>query len=784
MKRKRYDHRFGIATVALLALVFHSAGVRAQRPSQPVELELASNATRIHLERFSRFIAAEQWGEAVDTLSSLLESPSGELVLLDGQANDFAQYVPIREFCHRQLVRLARDAPAALAAYRLRVDPLAKRWLEEGIAARDEQSLSRVVQQLYASRYTDQALQELGDLAMERGRFQQARTHWRQITPFALTPASATDIPGARPDRSLWLGVKDIPAEVEDARLKAWLTAPRDTTRRLVYPDSELRPADILARLVLASIMESSFDRAELELRVLRLLYPKAPGRLAGRSGEWAELLSGLLESGRGWRNAAGDDQWAQFAGALSRTSTASQQADPGMQALWSAQLDVETAEEEAFAAGRQRAGESVNRLYSVHPLVLGDRVYVPQKNSVHSYHLPTGGPGFSTSVDNRGDDAIYRHHTNSQTLTGLMTFGVPRHTLSSHKNFLFARVGSPYTCWPQGREEPLKQEQWGAIVGLDLASQGKLMPGFPLRPDDANWAFDGVPVCDGARLFVAMRHRDPARVELYVACFETATGRRKWRTRLAARDPYGDGFAGEISHTLLTLDNGRLFVNSNMGAIASLRIDGGEVDWITTYPRQQPRPVDIDKSDRHFFRDLNPCVTWRGLVFAAPADCDRVFAVEQSTGRMVWTLRPGMATDATHILGVADDTLLLGGDALYWIDAARGRMMCQFPRSLRRGDGFALHESRGQGRGVLAAGNIYFPTEKNILVFKQQPIAVEGGWSPTAPRAPISLANRGLVGGNLIVAGQFLLIAGHDRFYAFSTTPPATGRKEPGGVQ
>ena len=785
LKRQRPEQRLALAVTAVFALFAAPSHATAQTLPKPVELQLASNATRVHLERFARFIADKQWSEAVDTLSAVLESPSDELVLLEGEPNDFARYVPIREYCHRQLVRLARDAPAALEAYRNRIDPLAKRWLDEGLANGDAASLERVVRQLYASRHTDQALLALGDLALERGQFQLAREYWRQITPEALTPTAPSDIPGAMPDRSLWLGGKDIAEDVGDERLKQWLGEPRQSTTRLVYPDSDLPAADTLARLVLASVMEGSLDRATLEIRVLRLTHPTAVGRLSGRSGKWTKLLGDFLDSSRKWSQPAEKQEWTQFAGALGRTASSSQQADPGMRAVWSAPLEVETAENEALAAGRERTGESVKRLYSVHPLVLGDRVYVPQQNSVLSFDLATGSPGFL--ADNTNDAIareVYRHHINPQATDEVLTFGVARYTLSSHKRFLFARVGSPYTCWPRGREEPLKQEQWGAIVGLDLGSQGKLLPGFPLHPDGSDWAFDGVPVCDGSSLYVAMRHRDPARVELHVACFETATGRRKWRTRLASRDPYGEGFAGEISHTLLTLDNGRLLVNSNIGAIGSLRVADGAVDWVTSYPRQQPRPVDIDKSDRHFFRDLNPCVTWRGLVIAAPTDCDRVFALEQATGRIVWALRPGIATDATHILGVADGVLLLGGDSLYWIDAASGEALCQFPPSLHRGDGFALHPSRGQGRGVLSGGNVYFPTEKNILVFRQQPRAVEGGWMPVSPRAPISLVSRGLQGGNLVVAGRYLLVAGHDRFYAFSTTPVVTGREETGGVQ
>jgi len=166
-------------------------------------------------------------------------------------------------------------------------------------------------------------------------------------------------------------------------------------------------------------------------------------------------------------------------------------------------------------------------------------------------------------------------------------------------------------------------------------------------------------------------------------------------------------------------------------------------------------------------FRDLTPCLAWKDLVIIAPADCDRIFALYASTGELAWTLAPGAADDAVHLLGIADDTLLASGNSLYWIDAQQGRLLSQFPRGKLGGAEQAAPSPRGFGRGLLADNHVWWPTREAIYVFTAQPALTDFGWQPRLVRQ-IPLSTPQMTGGNLIIASGVLLIAGGDKLVAY----------------
>src|SRR5205823_1132584 len=87
----------------------------------------------------------------------------------------------VRRLCHQRLAALPRSA---LELYRQRVDGEAKALLAQGRQGRAPAPLRRLVDDLFCSRYTDQALDLLGDLVFERGQFDEARHWWSLLVPF------------------------------------------------------------------------------------------------------------------------------------------------------------------------------------------------------------------------------------------------------------------------------------------------------------------------------------------------------------------------------------------------------------------------------------------------------------------------------------------------------------------------------------------------------------------------------------------------------------------------
>jgi outer membrane protein assembly factor BamB len=209
----------------------------------------------------------------------------------------------------------------------------------------------------------------------------------------------------------------------------------------------------------------------------------------------------------------------------------------------------------------------------------------------------------------------------------------------------------------------------------LDLEAQKKLL--FEIHPDQPpwgeGWALEGPPVADGQHLFVALRRRDNLRAQAHVACFDAKRGRLRWRKFIAGADTVGQGRLVEYTHNLLTLDQGVLYYNTNLGAVAALRAEDGQIQWITRYPRMPASAPQPGRSLRHLLRDLTPCLVSQGIVFVAPADCDRLFALDAATGTLRWTTEEQTASDLVHLLGVGQGQLLASGSRLWWLDVETG---------------------------------------------------------------------------------------------------------------
>jgi outer membrane protein assembly factor BamB len=286
-------------------------------------------------------------------------------------------------------------------------------------------------------------------------------------------------------------------------------------------------------------------------------------------------------------------------------------------------------------------------------------------------------------------------------------------------------------------------------LVGLDLSRDGLLT--FRARPPDSSWSFDGVPVSDGRRLFVAMRHSDVT-PHAYVACFDASTGSQLWRTPIGAADTPAAGRGDEITHNLLTLIDDRIYFNTNLGLVAALDAEDGQICWLHRYDRLSgnaftqglPGPL-------HFDRDPSPCLYHDGLLIVAPSDTPTIFALDSHTGQAIWAT--DKVYDGLHLLGVVEQYVMIGGNRLWALDKRSGSVRFVWPESEHAG-------IRGMGRGAIAGEEVFWPTRSEIYV-----IHADTG---QRTRTPISLRSIGENGANLAAAHGRLIIAGHDKLTAY----------------
>jgi outer membrane protein assembly factor BamB len=220
----------------------------------------------------------------------------------------------------------------------------------------------------------------------------------------------------------------------------------------------------------------------------------------------------------------------------------------------------------------------------------------------------------------------------------------------------------------------------------------------------------------------------------------------------------------------LLTLAQDTVYVNTNLGAVVALSARDGTVQWVTRYSRAAWSAKDLRARPWYLLRDLTPCLWHEGHLVVAPMDYDGLFALDGTSGRLLWNteLPPGQL-DITHLLGVVNGQLIASGRRLWWFDMATGEPSTvppenPFPRE--------LSSSRfGFGRGLLAGEQVFWPTRggaDQILVFDVA--------SGRVARQPLSLTAVDVSAGNLVAGPRHLLVAGPEQLAAFRIVSRISG--------
>ncbi len=755
--------RFGsILRVLVISLLLSGIGVYAQPfPMgfliQPMQVELTAphvevvpGATATRLEQALQLSAARNWDEAINIYLELAADPSNRVVALEDN-----RYLSLRSYCHLQIARLPAEG---LAAYRRRVDPAVEKLYREGLASRDEGLLRRVVDESFCSSWGDDALMALGELALERGDYASARRAWEQISPLFSAPNGSP----------MWLALRDIDLNAKWPEVERHWQSREKPGDWLAYPDSPLALADVRARLVLTSIRAGQLDRAALELQVFRRLHPDATGEFGGQKENLAGALERLLAAAREWPTESAPMDWPTFAGSHSRSTVAAPVAADLVPA-WKEPIPLtpykymrSVRPGQSGAGGDIAAKELPNnvvreseRPLSCYPAVVGGAIFYADGSGIHAAELATGKPTITANgLLHRDESADEKDGQAPLGIAGGVAHGVPRLTLDVVDGVVYARVGALATS----RAQALQRVNGDRLVGLDVRREGLLT--FQSPREEGAWAFDGAPVSDGRRVFVAMRSSDVT-PRAFVACFDAATGVRQWRTPIGAADTIAGGAADEITHNLLTLVEDRIYINTNLGLVAALEADTGNIAWISRYDRLTGKTFTLGSAvPLHFDRDPSPCVYRDGLLFVAPSDTPAIFALDADTGKMVW--QQNQLPDVLQLLGVVGKQLIASGERLASLDVSSGHINWTWPESDRAG-------IRGMGRGVLAGSEIFWPTRTEILVIDPK--------TGSQTRPPISLSP--LAGGaNLAASHGRLVVAGYDKLMVLG--PPSDVAPKP----
>jgi hypothetical protein len=716
----------------------------------PPQVDLVTGSVASRLEQARALAADKNWDEAVDIYREIADDDSGSVVELDD-----GRYVSLRTYGQMQLAKLPAEG---LAAYRRRVDPLTEQWYREGLADRDESKLQKVIDESFCSSSGDDALLALGELALERGDADAARRWWEQTSPILRDPLG----------RPLWIALRSIDVSKHWADIdRIWRNRPQPPTW-LAYPDTDLDLSNVRARLILASIRAGELDRAALELDVFRRQHPTAAGRIGGQDGPYVAALERLLSSARSWPPYASPAGWSTFAGSQARDGIA-----PSLPSVlapaWPEPVPLNVSERvvamnapialnRGFRRGNvigqpQRLPPPVRESQQpleCFPIVVGNAVVYSDGVQLRAVEAASGRPAITnTGVLYRetfGQPSAEARNSRPERLRYFAVYGAPRNTVTYVNGIAYTRVGRPATI-----EMDSRQSSPGArLIGVDLKRDGLLT--FNARPHDRSFMFDGAPVADGNRIWVALR-RGEATPHAYVACYDATSGAELWRTSIGAADSPGANRGDEITHDLLTLVGDRLYFNTNLGLVAALDAMTGNVAWLHRYERAANASFSSDgRRALQFDRDPSPCLYHEGLVIVAPSDSPAVFALDALTGQQIWLTDD--LPNALHLLGVVRQNLVVTGNRFWTVDVRSGTTKLAWPAS-------ELAGIRGIGRGLIAGEEVFWPTRHDIYVLH----AVTG----QRTRPPISLKNISDAGANLAAGNGRLIIASQNKLIALA---------------
>jgi len=473
------------------------------------------------------------------------------------------------------------------------------------------------------------------------------------------------------------------------SRLSPTLRRPEDESLAWFYPDTTHSLADLRARLVLISIREGDQQRAERELRQMIADYPDARGQLGGRSVVYAEYLATLLQQSRQWPPRALPKEWPTFAGNSARTAAISGPATSAFQQKWSIPLGLLV---------RQELLEKSSAL-TTFPILVGKLVFYRNTSGISGLDLETGERKIDAS------NTIFRYPS----------------TFAAAGEHLFGVTNLQTTA----ESVSVSGSLWGIDLNRDAAFA------FRQEAEPPGTIFAGAPVVDDSQLVVELRSEGRT-TRAGIAGHDLITGERRWQRWLCQADvPIKNLPIG-----LPTLNAGIVYTCTNSGAIAALRSHDGALLWLRTYAGRSQ--VVRDR------RRPSPPIYGRGILFVAPVDSQKLWALDAATGSTVWQHR--FSSPQARLVGLADGRLLISDDGLHVFDARSGDLIMS-------NDHFKL-----RGTPVTIAQTVYWPTDKEIQLIDIATGKIAG--------LPLRLPESG--GANLAVAGAYLVAAGPARLTVF----------------
>lgn len=559
------------------------------------------------------------------------------------------RHLPARWVVQRLISQLP---PAGLNIYRQRIDGQATKRVENAIKAPTNRELKRLLTDMFNCTATERAIIELARRAHERGDLAEAAHYWKMLLP---TPT---------PDDG-----------------------------ELHFPKPQIPVAVVRARLIHLAMIQGD-DTASAQVAKFRNDFPDATGLLAGQQGKLVDTLTELDRKRERVQLPADLPTvgWNTFAGKATRDGN-----QATLPYWWP---DVPTWKKPLPCIQHARFSEAAGNPFSrealaFYPLITEDEILLADQSELWSIDPKTGK---ATTV----------YHDADATRTVIPTVHDVRFTLEHHSDTLYARFGATALQPPVGEEAVPKSSivAFGPRTGKNpkRAVLWKLPPPTAI---ESTTIWEGCPVVQNDAMFAQFWRQAAGEMVTGLACYQLpihgGEPRLRWQ-RIIGKSGTEPNGQTRYRHELVTVSAQRVIAQTQAGSVIALHRVTGLPVWEFRYVSDQ-RPT-LPR-----YRDLCPPVVANGQVYLAPADCDRLFAVDEFSGRLLWE-REGL--EVTHLFGVAQGKLIasIGGS----LKGLRGF------NSRTGGDsgseGWTLHDQTGEitfGRGLLSHDVVIWPTRNGL---------------------------------------------------------------------
>jgi len=614
---------------------------------------------------------------ALDRMDRLRLRAAGKLVPVATPQlpNGYRRFVSIDSFSHAWHARFARHNQAIWNEYQMRMD----RFADQMTAATPllgPTDVHRLLTRWPLSSRTFQWRVMLGDTAFQTGQPLAARMYWQ---------AALRSVP-------------QVNADLEYAGAVGFLQRP--VTR------SEQQALQV--RMFANNVSSNMPSAARATLATIRSASVKGPAadkkrvdfQFGGRVGEIVKVLQDFY-----------DQHFPQHDTLAVTSPIETFQRTP----QWTQQIDL---------PDNPRLDVAVQRDH--------EHLFFNTCDKIIAVDMETGLPAWG---EGRQGYVIYEHGDSDNDSDwydeAIPYWGKTRATVELSGNLLLARVGDPTTTHHQSLVSAFRSS--GAIVALDLSTQGKLLSGYPIYANGAkenrlgNWTFVSSPKIVGDLFYVLMRETTVVQCRNYLVCYSLQTGREKWRTYLGGARAVGHQKVSTLEASHLVIAGDRIVTCCNTGEIACVSL-AGQLLWLNHYAQSTAIADDTDVTDLEQAKPRHTSLVVDadslGVTIAA-ADNTVIFQLDLFSGAFRWITHESQFLHSTLIPSQRElpGACLLLGNGLFYYDSD-GR----FQSALNSG----LSAASGEVESVYTLAddgtNIYVVNGNTVMIMQRGITELESG--------------------------------------------------------